>query len=267
MTKPLAARRRAGAVARRLHGRPRLRAPRDRPAEGLRRRASRRRPSPSDWWTLFNDPVLDTLVDEALAANRDLQGRRRAHRAGARAVRDHARRSSLPTRGHRGERSRDRSLGAASVSAAARCRRDQHQPPGAARVLGDRLLGQVPPRHRSGARGARRHRGRARRDPRTRSSARWCAATSRCARSTGASRSLERTLEGRREGARAAEAALRRGHRLRARAPPGASPTCAGAEALVPAARAARVRQEGALAVLLGRSPREVFAGAASTAA
>jgi multidrug efflux system outer membrane protein len=30
-------------------------------------------PAPERWWTLFNDPVLDRLLDEALAANRDLK--------------------------------------------------------------------------------------------------------------------------------------------------------------------------------------------------
>ena len=30
-------------------------------------------PAPERWWTLFGDPVLDRLVDEALAANRDLK--------------------------------------------------------------------------------------------------------------------------------------------------------------------------------------------------
>jgi multidrug efflux system outer membrane protein len=30
-------------------------------------------PAPERWWVLFNDPVLDRLVDEALAANRDLR--------------------------------------------------------------------------------------------------------------------------------------------------------------------------------------------------
>ena len=28
---------------------------------------------PQKWWSLFNDPVLDRLVDEALAHNRDLR--------------------------------------------------------------------------------------------------------------------------------------------------------------------------------------------------
>jgi multidrug efflux system outer membrane protein len=30
-------------------------------------------PAPERWWTLFKDPVLDQLVDEALASNRDLK--------------------------------------------------------------------------------------------------------------------------------------------------------------------------------------------------
>jgi multidrug efflux system outer membrane protein len=30
-------------------------------------------PAPERWWTVFNDPVLDRMVDEALAANRDLR--------------------------------------------------------------------------------------------------------------------------------------------------------------------------------------------------
>ncbi|MEO5676205.1 MAG: hypothetical protein ABIQ84_01545 [Usitatibacter sp.] len=30
-------------------------------------------PAPERWWVVFQDPVLDNLVDEALAANRDLR--------------------------------------------------------------------------------------------------------------------------------------------------------------------------------------------------
>ena len=30
-------------------------------------------PAPQHWWTVFNDPVLDRLVEEALSANRDLR--------------------------------------------------------------------------------------------------------------------------------------------------------------------------------------------------
>ncbi|MEP7070346.1 MAG: efflux transporter outer membrane subunit, partial [Usitatibacter sp.] len=30
-------------------------------------------PAPERWWSVFNDPVLDRMVDEALAANRDLR--------------------------------------------------------------------------------------------------------------------------------------------------------------------------------------------------
>ena len=30
-------------------------------------------PLPADWWRLYNDPVLDSLVEDALAANTDMR--------------------------------------------------------------------------------------------------------------------------------------------------------------------------------------------------
>jgi multidrug efflux system outer membrane protein len=54
-----------------LHRRPRLQAPAELPKDyGVAQSAL---PPAERWWTLFNDPVLDRLVDEALAANHDLK--------------------------------------------------------------------------------------------------------------------------------------------------------------------------------------------------
>ncbi len=71
-----AARRAAG----RLHGRPRLRAPRHAAAGGLSGRARPKRASSgrtvrairADWWTLYDDPMLNDLVASALADNLDV---------------------------------------------------------------------------------------------------------------------------------------------------------------------------------------------------
>ncbi len=60
------------------------------------------------WWTLFGDPVLDSLVDEALAANRDLAAAaQRIEMARAQFV--VTRSDQLPAVGIEGSRSRDRS--------------------------------------------------------------------------------------------------------------------------------------------------------------
>jgi len=60
------------------------------------------------WWTVFGDPALDALVDEALASNRDLAAA--AHRIEqSRAQFTVTRSEQLPAVGIQGNRSRDRS--------------------------------------------------------------------------------------------------------------------------------------------------------------
>lgn len=60
------------------------------------------------WWSLFGDPALDALVEEALAANRDLAAAaRRVEQVQARFVITRA--DQLPAVGIEGSRSRDRS--------------------------------------------------------------------------------------------------------------------------------------------------------------
>jgi multidrug efflux system outer membrane protein len=70
-------------------------------------------PAPERWWTVLGDPVLDRLVDEALAANRDLvAAAARVEQARAQAAITGA--DERPSAGIEGTRSRDRasSLGA-----------------------------------------------------------------------------------------------------------------------------------------------------------
>jgi multidrug efflux system outer membrane protein len=64
-------------------------------------------PAPERWWTLFNDPVLERLVDEALAANRDLKAAAERIEQ-ARAQYAITRADQLPSAGIDASRSRDR---------------------------------------------------------------------------------------------------------------------------------------------------------------
>jgi multidrug efflux system outer membrane protein len=65
-------------------------------------------PAAPKWWTLFGDPVLDALIEEALAANRDLAAAAaRVEQARAKAA--IARGEQLPAVGLEAQRSRDRS--------------------------------------------------------------------------------------------------------------------------------------------------------------
>jgi multidrug efflux system outer membrane protein len=64
-------------------------------------------PAPERWWALFNDPVLERLVDEALAANRDLRAAaQRVEQARAQLRIAHA--SELPSAGIDASRARSR---------------------------------------------------------------------------------------------------------------------------------------------------------------
>ena len=65
-------------------------------------------PPAERWWTLFNDPVLDALVDEALAKNRDLLGAAERIEQ-ARAQLGITRAAQWPSAGVEATRSRDRS--------------------------------------------------------------------------------------------------------------------------------------------------------------
>src|SRR3546814_18423744 len=41
---------------------------------------------PDDWWRLYRDPALDSLIEQALAANTDLRGRSEERRGGEEGV-------------------------------------------------------------------------------------------------------------------------------------------------------------------------------------
>ena len=73
-------------------------------------------PAPERWWTVFNDPALDRMVDEALAANRDLRAAaERIEQARAQVAITRA--DQLPSAGVEASKSRSRSsaLGAVQI--------------------------------------------------------------------------------------------------------------------------------------------------------
>ena len=65
-------------------------------------------PMAERWWTVFGDPALDALIDEAIAANRDLAAAAQRIEQ-ARAQFTVTRADQLPAFGIEGSRSRDRS--------------------------------------------------------------------------------------------------------------------------------------------------------------
>lgn len=216
-------------------------------------------PAPQRWWTVFNDPVLDALVDEALAGNRDLviaAARIEQARAQARITRA----DQVPKAGLEGQRSRDRSSERGAFPL----------PPEAIETNTYRAVARFSweldfwgkyARATEAARaellGAE-----AGRDAVRNSLVAEVARARFALQALDDSRAVaQRTLEGRRVALdllgrrfdagviselepRQFEAEVRR------------------AEAALPAIDRERTRQEGALAVLLGRSPRAVFAAA-----
>lgn len=214
-------------------------------------------PAPQRWWGLFDDPVLDTLVDEALARNRDL--RIAAERIEqSRAQLGIARSDQFPDAGIEATRSRARSsqLGAFPL------------PPEAIETNTHRLVLRASweldfwGKYRRATEAARAElaASEAGRDA-VRNSL-----VGDVTRGYFTLRALdrrleavERTLQGRQKSLELQKLRFDAGvvSELEYRQ---VESDLRAAEALVPTIRQLRTRQEGALAVLLGRSPREVFA-------
>ena len=216
-------------------------------------------PAAERWWTLFGDPVLDALVDEALAKNRDLAAAAERIEQ-ARAQVSIARSAQLPSAGVEATRSRARSsqLGSFPI------------PPEFVETNSNQLVLRATweidfwGKYRRASEATRA-------DLAASESGRDAIRASLVAdvaRGYFALRALDarlaelsRTLDGRRQSLSlqqlrydagvVSEVELRQVEgELRA------------TEAAIPAARQALVQQEGALVLLLGRSPREVFSAA-----
>ena len=214
-------------------------------------------PAPQRWWTLFGDRVLDGLVEEALAGNRDL--RIAAARIDqARAQFGIVRADQLPTAGVEGRISRDR----ASESGAMQFPADS--PETTTHRLVVRASWEIDfwgkYRRASEAAMAELFASDSARD------AVRASLVAEVVRGYFALRALdrriealERTLAGRRKALELQQLRLDAGivSELEFRQVESDLKT---SQALVPRTRQERVRQEGALAVLLGRSPREIFA-------
>jgi multidrug efflux system outer membrane protein len=221
--------------------------------------AARQAPVPpaQRWWTLFGDPVLERLVDEALAANRDLVA------AAARVEQSRAqygitRADQLPAVGLEAGRSRDRSseLGAFPLPPEA-IETNRHR---AVLKLSWELDFWGKYRRASEAAQADLLAAEAGRDAVRASLVADVARAHFALQALDASRAVAlRTLEGRRVSYELFQRRVEAGitseldlHQLEAE--------MRAAEAAVPAIERERSRQEGALAMLLGRSPRAVYA-------
>jgi multidrug efflux system outer membrane protein len=214
-------------------------------------------PAPQRWWAIFNDPVLEQLVDEALVKNRDL--RIAAHRIEqSRAQLGITRADQFPDAGIEGSRGRTRSSQLGSFPL----------PPEAIETNSNRLVLRASweidfwGKYRRATEAARAElaASEAGRD------AVRASLIGDVARGYFTLRALdrrieavERTLAGRQKSLELQKLRLDAGvvSELEYRQ---VESDLRAAEALLPSLRQARTRQEGALAVLLGRSPREVFA-------
>ncbi len=231
-----------------------VRPPADLPADFAARQSAA--PMAERWWTLFNDPVLAALVDEALAANRDLKAAA-ARIEQARAQFVITRSDGLPAVGIEGTRSRDRSSERIGFA----------PPPEAIESNTHRLV----------LRAAweidfwgkfRRANEAARADLAATEAGRdaiRATLVGDVVRGYFALRALDdaravalRTLEGRRKSLELQQLRHDSGvvSELELRQ---VQSDVSGAEALVPQIEQRRTRQEGALALLLGRSPRAIF--------
>jgi outer membrane protein, multidrug efflux system len=221
-------------------------------------------PAPQNWWALFNDPVLEQLEEEALSHNHDLAAAAQRIEQ-ARAQLSISRADELPSVGVEATRTRSRSSQLGSIPI----------PPEFVETNDNRLVARLSweldfwGKYRRATEAARAEllASEAGRDA-VRSSL-----VSDLARGYFALLALDRrlsTLERNRQAwseslgiqkkrmdlGAVSELEYRRiESELRA------------TEALVPPVRLARARQESALAVLLGRSPREVFTGSVDRAA
>ncbi len=214
-------------------------------------------PAPERWWVLFNDPVLDRLVDEALVKNRDL--RAAAERIEqSRAQVGITRAEQFPDAGIQGSRSRTRNSAVGSV---------QLPPDVPLTTNAYRLV--LRASWELDFWGKFRRAGEAARAELAASEAGRDAVRASLigdvTRGYFTLRALdrrieavERTLLGRQKSLELQKLRLDAGvvSELEYRQ---VESDLRAAEALLPALRQARTRQEGALAVLLGRSPREVF--------
>ena len=213
-------------------------------------------PAPERWWEVFNDPVLERLVDEALAANRDLRA------AAARIDQSRAqfaitRADQVPSAGFEATRSRARSSALGSVAVP----QDQLTTNDNRLVL--RFSWEIDfwGKFRRATEAARAEllASEAGRDA-VRSSligdvVRGYFALQALDRRMDA---VERTLLGRRKALELQKLRLDAGvvSELEYRQ---VESDLHASEAQVPVLRQARIRQEGALAVLFGRTPREVY--------
>ena len=214
-------------------------------------------PAPERWWTVFNDPVLDRLVEEALAANRDL--REAAHRIDqARAQLGITQSDQWPDAGIDARRSRDRAsaLGSFQLPPGAPLETDTYRI-----VLRASWELDFWGKYRRATEAARAEltASEAGRD------AVRASLIADVVRGYFALRALDRrldsvsrTLVGREKAAELQKLRLDAGmvSELEYRQ---VESEMRNTQALVPALRQAIVRQEGALAVLLGRSPRAVL--------
>lgn len=208
------------------------------------------------WWKLFNDPVLEKLVDESLANNRDLRAAaERIEQVRAQFVITRA--QGLPGARIEGSRSRDRSSELVGFA----------PPPDAVETDTNRLV--VRAAWEIDFWGKFRRANEAARADLAASEAGRDAirngVVGETIRGYYALRALDearsvslRTLEGRRKGLELQQLRYDAGIVSELELAQVQSDV-AGAEALVPAIEQRRVRVEGALAVLLGRSPRAVF--------
>jgi multidrug efflux system outer membrane protein len=213
-------------------------------------------PLPERWWLVFRDPVLERLVDEALAANRDLAAAA-ARIEQARALAAIARADQLPVIGLDAQRSRDRASERGAFPL----------PPDAIETNTYRAVVRVSweldfwGKYARASEAARADllAAEANRD------AVRATLIAEVARGHFALQALDearrvtlRTLEGRRVAADLFQRRLEAGvvSELELRQ---IEAEVRAAEAAMPAIDRDRTRQEGALAVLLGRSPRDVF--------
>jgi len=214
-------------------------------------------PAAERWWSVFGDPTLERLIDEALAANRDL--RAAAERVEqSRAQLMVARAALWPDAGIQGERSRSRSSQDTAIGL----------PPGTPAVSDTNRLVLAFSweldfwgKYRRATEAARAEivATEAGRDA-VRASlvadvARGYFALNALDRRL---ETIERTLAGRQKALELQKLRLDAGAVSEVEYRQVES-DLRGTAALVPVARQARVAQEGALAVLLGRSPREVY--------
>ena len=214
-------------------------------------------PADARWWTLFNDPILDQLVAEALAANRDVRAAA-ARIEQARAQYSITRADQVPAAGIEAQSSRTRSSERAGGF---------QLPPDQIESSTNRLVVRASweldfwgkYRRASEAALAELFAADSSRDAVRASLVADVVRTYFALR--GLDRRLEavaRTLEGRKKALELQQLRFDAGlvSELELRQVESDLRT---AEALVPVTRLERTRQEGALAILLGRNPRQIF--------